>query len=487
MSKPRPFHQALLERRFILDTLRKLAGALPPAPSAIEAMSELEAHRELALSVSLNELSSPSTVLRHAVAAALRHLQAQEVSMELEELSEDPRVPDENRVIARELYRELRPGRLPSSHAFPIPTPGRPQAAKQLLDVLDEDPNARSAFLAAFSGAPTDTRITAVEGLAETRDERVVPLLEAASLDREARVAETALKALAESPLPKAREILEELASGARGQAVRKLAGRFLLGLEPEPPGAQGKAAHSVAGPLDIQGERDLILVAPRSGGARWDLLRLRLSVRFGILSVETRPNISASSAMNATTKLSNNGGYLSSGPGYARLLVEDALSAPEAGPNRLGPWRSLMGSRSLSPRPYRPSERMAPEEAKSNLRVADRLLRSPEFRGWFTSDPDLDQLRALIQGGSGLSEVDVMGRFFDEFLLPRRPVLLRALELTRDLLLRKGERTSAKAVTAAEWALLEGNRDQVAGDPFFLALVRKRLVAASFEPARSY
>lgn len=471
----------------MLDALRNLAGALPPAPSAAQALSVLEEDRELAVGVCLNELSSPSTVLRHAVAAALRHLEAQDVCMELEELSEDPRVPDENRLIAREVYRDLRPGQLSNQHAFPIPTPNRPQAAQQLLEMVGDDPEVRSSFLGAWSTAPADTRITAIMGLAETRDSRALPLLQAAALDRDPRVAEAATRALAEFPDPEAREILGELSSGAHGAAVRKIAGRYLLGLEPDPPGARGKAAHTVAGPLDIRGERDVVLVAPRAGGTRWDLLRVRLSVRHGILAVETRPNLSAASAMNAATRLAKSGGYLSAGPNYGRLLVEDALTAPEAGPNRLGPWRSLFGSRPLSPRPYRPPEKVVRQEAKCNLRIAERLLRSPEFRGWFTSDPALDDLRDLVRENPGMSETEVMRRFSEEFLFPRRSVLLRSLELTRDLYLRQGERSPAKAVAAAEWALIEMDRDLLATDPFFVALVRRRLVSAAFEPATCY
>jgi hypothetical protein len=101
--------------------------------------------------------------------------------------------------------------------------------------------------------------------------------------------------------------------------------------------------------------------------------------------------------------------------------------------------------------------------------------------------DPDLDHLRTSIRGTSALEEKEVMRRFFTDFLLPRRPVLLRSLELIRDIYLRRGERGPAKAVAAAEWALLELDRGKLAKDPFFLALVRKRLVSSVFEPANSY
>jgi hypothetical protein len=487
MSKPLSFHQALLRRRTILDLLRKLAGALPPAPSAHEALEAIEDQRDLALSVCLNELASPSTVLRHAVAATLRHLDAQEASLEVEEIAEDPRVPDENRIIARELYRELRPARMPSPNAFPIPTPGRPSIAYQLLDMLEEDSSARSNFLGAWSAAPVDTRVSSVAGLAETRDPRILSLLEAAALDREARVAEAAMRALSEIPDPRAREILDELASGSRGSVVRRIAGRFLLNLEPDPPGAKVKAAHCVAGPIDVRGERDLLLAAPRPGGARWDLLRVRLSVRKGIVAVETRPNLPAASATAAATALVNDGGFMSPGPSYGRDLIEDALAAPEAGPNRLGPWRSLLGSRPLAPRPYRVPGRPPQDEAKSSLRNAERLLRGPEFRGWLTPDPDLDHLREDVHLAQAVTEGDAMERFFHEFLLPRRPTVLRSLELTRDLFMRRGDRGSAKVVAAAEWGLVEGEATAVAADPLFQALVRRRLVASANEPASSY
>lgn len=487
MSKPLSFHQALLRRRTILDQLRKLAGALPPAPSAHECLDAIEEQRDLALSVCLNELASPSTVLRHAVAAALRHLDAQEASLEIEEIAEDPRVPDENRIIARELYRELRPARMPSPSAFPIPTPGRPAIAKQLLDMLDEDSNARGNFLGAWSAAPIETRVNSVTGLAETRDPRALSLLEAAALDREVIVAEAAMRALSEFPEGKGREILDEFASGSRGSVVRRIAGRFLLNLEPDPPGAKGKAAHTVAGPIDVRGERELLLAAPRPGGVRWDLLRVRLSVRKGIVAVETRPNLPAASATAAATALVNDGGFMSPGPGYGRDLIEDALAAPEAGLNRLGPWRSLLGSRPLAPRPYRVPARPPQDEAKTSGRTAERLLRGPEFRGWLSSDPDLDHLREDVHSSQGVSEGSAMERFFHEFLLPRRPTVLRSLELTRDLFMRRGERAAAKAVAAAEWVLVEGEVATVASDPLFQALVRRRLVAASSEPASSF
>ncbi len=487
MSTPRNFHQALLHRRALLDALRDLAGALPPAPSAQEALAVIDSQRDLALSVCLNELASPSTVLRHAVAAALRHMEAHEASPEIEEISEDESVPDENRMIARDLFRELRPSRMNPVNAFPVPAPGRPHLGKQLLDLLDEDPSARSSFLSAWSAAPVETRLSTIQGIAETRDSRALSLLEAAALDREARVAEPAMRALSEFPDPQARTILDDLASGTRGSLVRRIAGRFLLGLEPEPPTAKGKAAHTVAGPIDLRGERDLILAAPRSGGARWDMLRLRLSVRYRIVSVETRPNVAASAATNAATRLVNDGGFKSPGSSYGRVLVEDALAAPEAGPNRLGPWRSLLGTRPLTPRPYRAPEKMAPEETKSNLRIAERLLRSPEFRGWFAADPDLDQLREDLQGPSATGETEIMERFFREFVLPRRLTLLRSLELTRDLYLRRGERAPAKAVASVEQVLSDCSQDEIAQDPFFLSLVRRRVVSSSFEPATSY
>lgn len=477
-------HAALMDRRRVLDALRELAGALPPAPAAAEPLRTIEKHREVALGVCVNELSSPSTALRHAVAAALRRLGSVELAAELEEIAEDPRVPEDNRSIARELHRELRPRTRRSSAAFPLPTADHPGPGRELLATLDEDPSARATFLSAWSTAPTETRVTALEGLAVLRDTRAIPLFEAAASDREARVAEAAIQGLVACPDPVAREVLEDLASGAHGPSVRRLAGRYLMGLKPDPPEARGKAAHCVAGPLDLRGERDLLLAAPRTGGARWDLLRARLGVRGGILSVEARPNISAAAANSAATRLANDGGYLASGPGYARTLLEDALAAPEAGPNRLGKWSCLLGPKPLTPRPYRPNEEYGPEDGRTSLRAAERLLRRPEFRGWFISDPLLDHLRDVVLSPERPREDEVMDGFLEEFLEPQRWVLLRSLELTRDLLLRRGDRALAKTVTAAEWTLRDYDREAARQDPFLLALVRQRLCAATFEPA---
>lgn len=481
-----PFESVLLSRRKVLDALRSLAASLPPAPASAEALEVLEDHRELALNICLNELSSPSTVLRHAVSAALCHLEAREIAPELDEIAEDPKTPDENRVVARELFRELRP-KSSRSYAFPIPTPGRPHATFQLLETFDLDPQARTSFLAAWSGSTAATKEASIRGMAETRDPRVLSLLEAAAQDRDTEVASVAIKALAEFPAPEARQILETLADAPKGSAVRRQAARYLLGMDADPPAAQGKAVHCVAGPVSLHGDRDLILMAPRAGGNRWDLLRVRLSLRYGILSVETRPNLSASSAMNSATRLANSGGFASAGPAFARYLLEDALTAEEAGPNRLGPWRSLLGSKPLTPRPYRPQERLPRSESKTNSRIAQRLLRSPEFRGWFCPDEELDELRAQKRSQPTLSEELLLDRFVEDFVLPRRRDLLRGLELTRDIYQRRGDRVFAKAVSAAEWALVEANPEHLRRDPFFVALFRARLAEARFAPATGY
>jgi hypothetical protein len=256
------------------------------------------------------------------------------------------------------------------------------------------------------------------------------------------------------------------------------------MGLKPDPPEARGKAAHCVAGPVDLRGERDVLLAAPRTGGSRWDLLRVRIGVLGGILSVEARPNISAPAASSAATRLANDGGYLSAGPGYARLLLEDALSAPEAGPNRLGKWSSLLGPKPLAPRPYRPSEEDLAGGARTNARLADRLLRRPELRGWFVADPLLDHLRELVLAGEHGPGRELMARFVEEFLAPQRWMLLRSLELTRDLFARRGDRVLARAVASAEAALREFDRKDLSRDPFYAALVRHRVCSASFEPA---
>ena len=481
-----PFESVLLSRRKVLDALRQLAASLPPAPSAHEALEILEDHRELTQNICLNELASPSTVLRHAVAAALKHLECEEIAPELDEIAEDPKTPDENRVIARDLARELRPNRK-KSYAFPVPSPGRPHATFQLLDSFEIDPQAQGKFLAAWSSSSSSTRKASILGLVETRDPRILPLLEAAALDQESDIANSALKALSEFPDPTAREILEELSNGSQGAGVRRLAARYLLGIEPDPPGAQGKAVHCVAGPVSIHGDRDLVLLAPRTGGSRWDLLRVRISLQYGILSVETRPNLSASSAMNSATRLKNSGGFACSGPSYARLLLEDALTAREASPNRLGPWKSLLGTRPLIPKQYHPSERIPRSEATTNLRIAERLLRCPELRGWFSVDEDLDSLRELIRDLNNPGEEEVFELFLEEFLIPRKRSILRALELTRDLFARKGDRVSAKAVSAAEWTLIEGTEDAFRRDPFFRCLARTRLVEPRFVPATGF
>lgn len=482
MSKPPLALRALLERRKILDALRDLAGALPPAPSAQPALEVVLAHRELALGVCINELASPSTQLRHAVAAALRALGVDEAAGELEELAEDPRTPDENRTIAAELAREAKPRSQPSSYAFPLPRPDKPSSTAQLLAQLETDPDATDSFLSAWRSAPSATRLTVVEGLAESRDPRAVPLLEAAAADSDERIGHGALRALASFRFPEARDALEELASGSAGQAVRRAAARYLMGLEPDPPEVKGKAVHTVAGPVSMKGERDLLLAAPRSGGNRWDMLRVRLGVREGLISVETRPNITASAAASATSRLVADGGLLTPGPSYGRILIEDALSAPECGPNRLGRWSVLLGSRPLVARPYRASGEIGPGESKSNPRLAERLFRAPELRGWLIPDPVLDELREQARRPP-FDQGQILGRFLDEFLEPRRLVLLRGLELSRDLLLRKGDRVLAKAVAAAEWTLREGERERIARDPFFVALLRRRLQPGSFEP----
>ncbi len=483
MNGPRSIHNALLLRREILDHLRKLAGALPPAPAATGLLQAIGEHRDLAVGVCMNELSSPSTQLRHAVAAVLRKLEAVEVESELEELSEDAKLPEENRAIARDLFRELRPKAPRSSLAFPLPRVERPESGKALLDTLGDDPSTRSSFLQAFTSAPPDIRVTTLEGLGALKDPRAIPVYQAASTDRDTRVAEAAMRGLAGCPDPAAREALEELASGAHGPAVRRLAARFLMGLRPDPPEARSRATQCVAGPVDLRGERDLLMAAPRSGGTRWDLLRARVGIRGGILSIEARPSITAPAASSAIARLASDGGFLTSGPAYVRVLLEDALAAPEAGPNRLGPWTSLLGSKPLSPRPYRPGEEIAEDEAKSNLKVAERLLQRPEFRGWFVADPMLDHLGELAATGDRSHE-ELLDRFVEEFLEPQRWILVRSLELTRDMLLRRGDRQFARAVAATEWAFRDPSPASLRRDPLLLALLKRRLATERSQPA---
>lgn len=380
---------------------------------------------------------------------------------------------------------------------------------ESLPRLLDRGEEGIVWFLDELVSAPPEERLALVRELATVNDSRVVSLLELVF-----GIEDEALRLAVADTLGRIRSglaagLLEHLSALASPTVASRLerGRRRLSFLRIVPDGDYPQTvpfdiSHACIGSFDSNGSRTVCL-AGRNHDGLVTALYLQLHDARGVVSAWSEGGIDPAAFQKGIERRNADEGMQAVTPGYAILLVRDALyRCGQRGsllPADLYLRRSMFGADELAPALYRPEfreydlTRLAAETAL--VEAGGELLDEPVFLGWYINDARTydyaDEWRSLAErDGHEPTErqaEDLLERFCGEIYPARSEELQRRLFLTADLLRQTGESRRVVELVLAAAASLAAWRRSHHDHPFLRRLALESIAVAREALAEGY